>query len=134
MSKINMEMAEAEFLRFGESMDLDFEENEMDEESLKDFIVIKKRLVASIMKGNLVVNENGEPVFTPVSEEEKNPITFCEPSGATLQAMDKKKKGEDIGKTFAMMSDMTQTSSGLFSKMKNRNFKICQGIFTLFLA
>jgi hypothetical protein len=134
-NKISVEMAEQEFERFGEAMDLDFDMSFMDEEDRKGFEQAKRRIVKAIMSGAMLINEEGCPVFTPQrAGGDVNPITFYEPTGATYMAMDRKKKTEDMGKMMALMADYTQTSAGLFAKMKNADFKICLAVTTLFLG
>lgn len=133
--KINKEMAEVEFNRFTEAMDLDVNTEGMSADDKRDFTLQKDRLISAIQKGALVINDNGEPVFTPQrAGGEVNPITFHEPTGASYMAMDRRKVGEDMAKLFATMADVTGTSAGLFSKMKNADLKVCMAIITLFLA
>jgi hypothetical protein len=134
-NKISVEMAEQEFERFGEAMDLDFDTSFMDEEDRKGFEGSKRRIVKAIMSGAMIINDEGCPVYTPQrAQGDVNPITFYEPTGATYMAMDRKKKTEDMGKMMALMADYTQTSSGLFAKMKNADFKVCLAVTTLFLG
>jgi len=136
MSKISREMAEQEFERFGEAMDLDFDVSFMEDEDRKGFEVAKRRIVSAIMSGAMVVNDDGCPIYTPQREEggDANPNTYYEPTGATYMAMDRKKKTEDMGKMMALMADYTKTSSGLFGKMKNADLKVCLAVTTLFLG
>ena len=61
-------------------------------------------------------------------------ITFHEPTGTSLIAMDRKKKSEDIGKLYATMGDITKTHASVFSKMKMPDLKVCMAITTLFLG
>jgi len=128
------EVADEEFTRFVDTMDLDVDLEDMDEEDKKAFSQQKNRIVSAIMSGVLVVNDNGEPVFTPKRVNDAKPITFYEPTGASLMAMDRKKKTEDIGKLYAAMGDITKTSAGVFSKMKMSDLKICMAITTIFLG
>ena len=133
--KISREMAEQEFDRFGASMDLDFDTSFMDEEDRKGFEQAKRRIVKALMSGAMFINDDGCPVFKPQRvDTDVNPITFYESTGATYMAMDRKKKTEDMGKMMALMADYTQTSSGLFAKMKNADFKVCLAVTTLFLG
>lgn len=133
--KISKEVAESEFNRFTEKMDLDVNTEGMSADDKRDFTIQKDRLVRSIMGGSLTIDEAGQPTYTPQrAGGEVNPIIFYEPTGASYIAMDRKKVGEDMGKLFATMADITQTSSGLFSKMKNADLKVCMSITTLFLA
>lgn len=133
-NNIALEVAEAEFTRFGDLMDLDLDPLDMDEEDKKGFEQQKKRVISAIQNGSLIINDNGEPVFTPQGEKDLNPLTFSEPTGASLMAMDRKKRTEDVAKLYASMADMTGSSSGIFSKMKMRDLKVCMAITTLFLG
>jgi len=129
------DVAEAEFNRFTEKMDLDVNTEGMSADDKRDFTLQKDRLVRCIMEGSLTIDEDGQPTYTPQrAGGDVNAITFYEPTGASYIAMDRKKVGEDMGKLFATMADITQTSSGLFSKMKNADLKVCMSITTLFLA
>ena len=132
--KIAQEVAEIEFKRFVDLMDLDLNPADMDEEDRKGFSAEKNRLIKAIMCGSLIINENGEPIYTPQRIKDSTPITFYEPTGASLMAMDRKKRTEDVGKLYATMGDMTKTSSGIFSKMKMADLKVCTAITTLFLG
>lgn len=134
MDKISSEVAEQEFNRFIELMDIDADTSGMSQEDSEEFGTLRKRLVNAIVNGSLVVNDSGEPIFTPQRTKEADPITFFEPTGASLMAMDRKKKNEDVSKMFATMADMTRTHASTYSKMKNADLKICLAVATLFLA
>ncbi|MEE8574113.1 MAG: hypothetical protein V3T30_01770 [Thermodesulfobacteriota bacterium] len=134
-NKIALDVAEAEFKRFTDAMDLDVNTEGMSADEKRDFTVQRDRLIKAIQSGALTINDNGEPVYTPQrANAEVNAITFNEPTGASYLAMDRKKVGEDMGKLFSTMADITGTSSGIFSKMKNSDLKVCMAIVTLFLA
>lgn len=132
--KIAKEVAEQEFQRFVDAMDLDVDPAGMDEDDKKGFQQQKDRIIAAIQSGALVVNDNGEPVFTPQRTKDVDAITFHEPTGASLMAMDRKKKTEDIGKLYAAMGDITKTHASTFSKMKMADLKVCMAVTTLFLG
>ena len=132
--KIAKEVAEQEFNRFVESMDLDVDPADMDEDDRKGFTQQKDRVIAAIQSGALVIKDSGEPVFTPHRTNDADAITFHEPTGASLMAMDRKKKTEDIGKLYAAMGDITKTHANVFSKMKMADLKVCMAITTLFLG
>lgn len=132
--KIALEVAENEFDRFVDLMDLDVNTEGMSADDKRDFSLQRDRILRAIQNGFLTVNDDGCPIYTPQMKEDAKPITFYEPTGASYMAMDRKKVGEDMAKLFATMADMTKTSSGLFSKMKSRDLKICMAITTLFLA
>lgn len=131
---IDKETALVEFNRFVSAMDLSVNETDMDNDDKKDFRLQKDRVVHAIMRGALVVNESGECVFTPTRVEDAKPITFYEPRGSALYAMDRKSKGADIGKFYAAMADITKTSVKTFSDMRMVDLNVCMAITTLFLA
>ena len=122
--KVAKEVAEAEFDRFVKSMDLDVDPSDMSEEDKEAFQQQKDRLI----------NDDGEPVFTPQRTKDADTLTFHEPTGASLMAMDRKKKSEDIGKLYAAMADMTRSHASTFSKMRMADLKVCMAITTLFLG
>lgn len=128
------EVAEAEFLRFVDAMDLDVEPSDMDEDDLKGFNQQKNRIISAIQSGSLVVSDKGEPIYTPQRTNDAQAITFYEATGSALMAMDRKKKTEDIGKLYAAMGEITKTHANVFSKMKMSDLKICMAITTLFLG
>ena len=133
-SLVAKEVAEQDFNRFADSMDLDIDPVGMDAEDKKGFEQQKDRIIAAIQSGSLVINDSGEPVFTPQRTKGADAITFYEPTGASLMAMDRKKKTEDIGKLYASMGEMTRTHASTFSKMKMPDLKVCMAITTLFLG
>ena len=134
IDKVAKEVAEQEFNRFVDSMDLDVDPADMDEDDRKGFTQQKDRVIAAIQSGALVIKDSGEPVFTPQRTNDADAITFHEPTGASLMAMDRKKKTEDIGKLYAAMGDITKTHANVFSKMKMADLKVCMAITTLFLG
>jgi len=132
--KIATEVAEQEFQRFLESMDLDVSPEGMDDDDRKSFEQAKRRFLAAVSSGNLVVNEKGEPVFTPRASEPSTPVTFYEPKGATLLAMDKGQKGHDMDKMFKVMAELTRENAPRFAKMAGRDIKVCLAIVGLYLG
>ena len=133
MSENSREFCEAEFERFAAAMDLDFSTDKMDSESKVDFARLKETFIGAMRKGNLVVNDKGEPVFTP-QVEPRDPITFHEPRGSTYMAADSKKKDHDITKTFASMAEMTKQDVKRYANMPARDLKVCTAILQLFLG
>jgi hypothetical protein len=131
---VSKDMAETDFNRFVELMDLDTDTNGMNDEEKVSFEQQRGRIISAMMKGALAINDEGEPVFTPQRSKNKEPITFREPDGSALQAMDSKKKTEDIGKLYASMGAITGQPIKTFSAMKMADLKICIALVTLFLA
>lgn len=132
MSKISPDVAVKELERFFDAMDLDVDPEYMDEDDQRSFDANHRKLVRSIVDGHLVINDKGEPVYTPKSGNGES-ITFHEPTGASLQAM-RGKKDQDVDKLFGAMADMTHTSVATFSLMKHRDLKICTAISNFLLG
>lgn len=132
---IETEAATLEFDRFAESMDLDLDETLMDDEDITAFKKQKNRIVRAIERGALIINENGEAVYTPQNEQSKHKeaLTFHERTGASLMAMDSKKKNHDVSKTYAVMSDMCRVHPGVFAGLVGNDIKICEAIFALLM-
>jgi len=129
------EVAEAEFDRFTELMDLDVDQSSMDTEDVEQFLKIKRRLLRAIRKGALVVNEDGEAVYAPQRSASKyrDPLTFHERTGADLMAMDSRKKGHDMSKTYAIMAGMCRVHPKVFAGLAGIDGKVCEAIFTLLM-
>ncbi len=134
-NKIALEVAEAEFARFADAMDLDLETADMDAEDLTAFKRQKNKILRAIQRGNLVFNDNGEAVYTPSNARSKHTesITFHERSGASLMAMDGKKKGHDVAKTYAVLADMCKVHPSVFAGLVGQDVKICEALFALLM-
>lgn len=130
---IDKETAELEFNRFIEAMDLEMDDSS-DAEDKDDYMALKGKLVKAISKGSLIIDDKGQPVYTPERSDDQKPLTFYEPTGANLIAMDKRKAGEDISKFNAVMAEMCKVHPKVFARMKFKDYKMCQSIVTLFLA
>lgn len=131
---IDRATAEAEFNRFVDLMDLDMTDAGTDPEEKADKEGARDKIVTSIMRGALVINDDGEPVFTPVRSGDVVPITFHEPTGASLMAMDRVKKNADIKKTYSVLAEITKQNPQLFSALKMGDLKVCLAVLTLFLG
>lgn len=135
MNKIDNDTAQAEFDRFVDAMDLDLDTADMDVEDLTAFKKQKSKIVRAIEKGSLVINDNGEAVYTPGNPKSKysDPITFHERTGASLMAMDTKKKNHDVAKTYAVMGDMCNVHQNVFAGLVGNDVKVCEAIFAVLM-
>jgi len=131
--RVATEVAEQEFERFLESMDILIDPTKLDAEDLTAFNKQKQKIVWSIERGYLIINEEGEPVYTPWKTENIDAITFHERTGASLMAIDGKKKGHDVAKTYAMMADLTGTHPSVFAKLRGMDIKVCESLFNLLM-
>lgn len=127
--KVDAESAELEFERFADLQDLDLDTSVMDDEDKKSFDDAKRKVILAIQKGALIFDDDGLPVFTPIRSEDKTPIKFREPSGSTVTAMDRRKKGEDMAKTIAALAQLTQEVPQRYNNMSLRDLKVCTALF-----
>jgi len=133
--KIDEQMALAEFDRFTECMALDVDEDDLDSEDLTSFLKQKKRILKAIRRGTLVINEHGEAIYTCSNRRTvyDKPLVFHERTGASLMAMDGKKKNHEVSKTYAVMADMCKVHQSVFAKMVGEDIKICEALFALLM-
>lgn len=131
-SIVAREVAEAEFDRFAELMELDVAVDKMDKDDVEGFTEQKERFIRAVMAGKLIVSEQGEPRLQCGDRE----ITFKEPTGATFIALGSRsgKKSNEMSSLYAAMGDMTGEAPAFFSRLKNRDVKICVAIATLFFG
>jgi hypothetical protein len=134
-NQVSRDVAEVEFDRFAEEMDLDVDESRMDAEDRTAFDKQKNRIICAIERGHLVINEDGEAVYTPHHRKTKQreAITFHERSGASLMAQDGKKKNQEVGKTYAIMGDMCKVHPSVFANMYGTDIKTCEAIYALLM-
>ena len=135
VQKVDKEFAEGEFDRFTECMDLDLDTSSMDAEDLTTFNKQKSKIVKAIILGSLVVNDNGEAVYTPrnMRSKHKDPLTFHERTGASLMAMDGTKKNHDVTKTYKVLGDMCKVHPNIFAGLVGIDVKICEALFALLM-
>lgn len=131
--KVAIEVAEKEFERFVDSADLDVDTAHMDADDQAGFEKTKRRLLRAICDGSLIINEKDEPVYTPKNTDDVEPITFHERTGASIMAMDGKKKNHNVAQMYAIMGEMTKRHPNTFAKLVGIDIKICESIFMLLM-
>ena len=116
-------------------MDLDLDTADMDADDLTGFNKQKGRVIRAIQRGALVINDEGEAVYTPYHKRSghKDPITFHERTGASLMAMDGKKKNHDVAKTYAILADMCKVHPSVFAGLVGSDVKTCEALFALLM-
>jgi len=130
---VAIEVCEKEFERFAEGMDIEVDTKYMDDEDTASLEKHKRRLIKAMRKGSLVINDNCEAVYTPVKSKVDDPLTFYEREADMLTAMDNKKKGHDVLKTYVVMAAMTKVHSRTIFKLKGVDLKTCESIFLLLM-
>lgn len=130
------EVAQDEFERFAEAMDVETDTAQMTEETEEVYTSARDMFIRAIVRGKLVVNADGEPVYTPVRSSNTSPITFKEPDGAALisNSRGRKKADEGVGQMYQIMATMCGTTPGRFANMKLKEAQECMAIATLFIT
>lgn len=128
--------SDADFNRWAEAMGLarKLDVSRMNDDDRKSFEESKDVILEALHRGALIVNEAGEFVFTPQVGENRTPITFPEPDGAALMAMDRAKADQGVTRTFIVLAQVTGQNSARFAAMKNRDNLVCRTILSLFLG
>ena len=134
--KVATEVCETEFKKFCDTMDIDADPKGQDDDDKKSLQDCKRTMVQAMERRFLVINDEGEPVYTPVGGDPdfRSPITFHEPKGEAWTARDGIKDGHDTKKLYASMSSITGLSIVRFNKMAGRDLKVCVAITLLFLG
>lgn len=134
--KVATEVCESDFKKFCDAMDIKVDPKGQDDDDKKSLNDCKLIMMEAMERGFLVINDEGEPVYTPVggNSDFRNPITFHEPMGEAWTARDGIKEGHDTKKLYASMSSMTGLGIVRFNKMAGRDLKVCVAITLLFLG
>lgn len=131
MSKVALEVCEAEFARLCAARRIDDDVASMTEDERKAFGETKRPLIRAMARGELVVSAEGNPVFTPPGGKA---ITFHKATGATLMAGDGHKSGHEIGRLVAVATEMTKTVPGELSKLELEDFRTVSDITNFLLT
>lgn len=127
------EMAETELQRMLQLMDLDHKFENLEGEDRTSASKARDTVLRALRLGRLVVDSEGVATYTP-QVGDTSPLVFAEPTGAVMQAMDRRKEGETMAKTFAMLGAWTGQPPTRFSAMRMRDLTVCQMLMSLFLA
>jgi len=130
MPQIVKEVAEQDFLRFCEAQRIDTGFEDFTEEDKDAFDGHKRKIVKAIQRGQIVVNDQNQAVFTANNLE----LVFKQPKGSSLIAMDRAKKGQDMGAMYNVMGDIVGQHPSVFSKMDAVDVKVCLAVTALFLG
>lgn len=129
--KIAREVAEAEFERMCDARRIEHDASELTDDEKAEWLELRGSLVRMIMRGALVVGENGDPTYTPPGGPA---LTFHPATGATLMALETHPGGKTIANMMAALTEMTRTDAGTFAKLLAPDAQACSRIGKLFLA
>jgi hypothetical protein len=130
-SKVAREVAEADFDRMCDAFRVDRDTSELDADDLKEWLAIREQIVRDMMRGLVIVGDDGRPTFTPPGSSKA--FTFNKPTGGTLMALETH-PGKQIGNMIAAMTDMLQLDRGELSKMDARDVQTLSRLAKVFLA
>lgn len=131
---VALEVAEAEFERFIDAMDLAPSAFKQDDGNIEIYESAKKTIIDAIMRGHLTVDSEGQVVFTP-QVGDTSPMTFYEPTGKSKMMGDYTKEGHNFKRMYTMIAQLTkQDGIARFEQMKQRDLVVVEAMFALFFA
>jgi len=115
------EVAEQEFTRFCDRMDLEVKPENFDAAGLKVFNELKGTVLEAIRFGDVEINEKGCPAVRPSSTGITQPIVFQEWSYGAAEEADKYSKEGAFKKNRVMLSQLTGCEPYVFLKLNKRD-------------
>jgi len=126
-------------IAYCEANELDCNEEGMDEDTLRDFLKIKKKFVKAITEKRLLVN--GFKIEYTVSDKSAGmagqKINIGRPTMRTMLAMDGFKDNQQSSKLLAYMTalcNMPKTEIHKISGLDKKDYQIIQDVAMLFLT
>lgn len=133
LNEISKEMAEVEFARLCKfaRVRLDRPRNKNDKADVED---MKDTLIADLMEGRIVVDDEGKP--TVITESEDLPkISFTHrPLGTIFRAMDREKNGQDNAKTIAAVAESVHIAPDRLRALEAADLMTVLTLFSFFLV
>jgi hypothetical protein len=128
---IPKEMAEQEFERMCQSRRVETDVEEMDKDARASFEWRKKLCLKALMRGELTVDGEGDPTYTPPVQGSRA-LTFRKLTGATLISNDR--AAGPMAAIAAAVAEATQTSPVEVAKLDAKDFRFCCELVNLFLV
>jgi hypothetical protein len=128
--KIAREVAETEFERMCTAHRIEHDA-ERDEAEQKEWNDMKAPLVRMLMRGSLIIAENGNPTYTPSGGAG---LTFHQATGATWIALETYAGAKNMSNMIAAMAELTHTDRASLSKLDAADFQACLKVTGLFLS
>ena len=132
---IDEQTAKSDLERMADIMDLDLSvDSSLDPKEQREAQKTLDTVIKAIRLGQLVISDEGEATYTPRRSKDVPPITFYEPSGATLLAADKYGDKQKMHKMYAMIAEMCKIEPATFSKLKKYDINGLLAVGGLFLG
>jgi hypothetical protein len=135
--KIDLETAEAEFMRYCESNDFETDETAMNDDEKESFADIKRRFIKCCREGRVEVDGmNLKYTVSKLSPEgfAGDVVTVKRPGGNAFAGMDGFGQEKNVHKLHAFMSAMAGKDVKYFSKIDIIDWKFFQAVSSLFLS
>lgn len=127
--KVAAELCKQEFERLCTMRRIEMDPENMSKFEATVFESRKATILRAMGRGELVVDKDGNPVFTPPGGK---PITFHRATGATLMEQDGFGPNHDIARVTAVATELTKSTPGDLSKLDIGDFTLV-GELTNFL-
>jgi hypothetical protein len=135
--KIDQATAEAEFIRFCEANEIEFDESEMNDSEQESFSDIKKRIVRACMEGRVEVEGTSLKYtvsqFSPQGFKGET-VVIGRPIGNAFSSKDGYDDKKNIHKLHGFMSAMTGKEVKYFSKIDIIDWKFFNAVASCFLS
>lgn len=131
---VDLQSARGEFIRFAKVMRIDLDTTGLDDNTRRDTEKEIRDFVREIQRGSLMIDEEGQPVYTPQVSNRTKPFTFYRPKGGHLVAIDKKQEHAKVAQSFAVLGEVVREPPVMFSNLAYSDTKVLQLILGLFLA
>ena len=133
--KISESVAESEFERWADAVDIEYNEKVFDETSKNEYQKNKLILVKEIQRGSLAISDEGEATYTPWKKrtKDKTPMTFREKEAEDLRIADRKGMG-DVTLTLNLIARLTGRPFESISGLSGRDLTVAQTIFSFLVG
>ena len=128
---VNRDIAEADFKRFAASRDMDTSQLVEEDNDLHEAY---EGVIKGLVGGYVKIDEEDRPVFTPRYSDNKKPLVFHRPTGATMLSLDSKGVNQNVGRTFAAAGNITKQGEAYFATMDGVDAKVVGHLVSLFLG
>lgn len=128
--KVDMETARADFDRMCLAHRICIDPEDLDEGELKDLEVLRVKYSKMIARGDLAINEDGNPIYTTPGGKA---IQLKKATGATFVAMGA--AGMDFSRRNSLaLGELSGLAPGEIAKLEAPDYQICVGLTQLFLS
>lgn len=130
--KVAREVAEADFARMCGPFRVELDADHLNDEERVENMETREKLVRLIMRGLLVVGDDGNPTYTPPGRA--SGFTFHPVKATALIALETYAQSKPISNMCCCMADMTRVDRTEFHRLDLPDFHALSNLAKLFLA